>query len=286
LARSRVLQKIGPDLVAHIHATLGSKKLVLPIEEDGWISASALPRLCARAEVLAARHDFERSDVIEYYSQLTFDFGKGLHWAMQNHVLPELGCLVGEWRCTYCGATHGGGGENIERPSVCAVSGCCPPSGGHGDDTVFEYVEQYFRDDDYRVKGHPDGFLTFDSQPGLGILELKSISERGFKDVRDVPDIGHVIQLQTYFWLTGLTWGVIVYWNKAAWKAPMLQHFVERDEDTISSIKEMVQSIRDGVAQREDPHFPLPERICNSSDCRRAEECSLVKLCFPTVEST
>ena len=151
--------------------------------------------------MLAARHNVNREFLIEMHDQLVFDRGKGVHWTLQNHVLPRLGCLVGMWNCKRCGVLYGGPSDWRVRPDSCI---CCQEAKQNEDDTSFEYVEQQFRDETYRVTGHPDGFLVLPSMPGHGVLEGKSASDRKFQDVQDVPDFGHVIQLQAYLWLTGL----------------------------------------------------------------------------------
>lgn len=251
-------------------------KQVKPVPTpDSWIRASSLATLCDRAEVLAGIHKVERVEHLEYYQQLTFDMGKGVHWTLQNNVLPQLDVLVGEWRCRVCGRVYGGPDQLIHRPKRCTYGNCVAPPEQQADESSFEYVEQFYQDHEYRVQGHPDGFLEMPEVEGLGVLEAKSASDFAFKKIKDVPDFGHVIQVQTYLWLTGLKWGIILYWNKGAWKDPVVQHFIERDDDAIESIKQLVLRIRAGLKTGE-----LPARTCSSIDCKRAEVCDLAKLCF------
>jgi len=113
----------------------------------------------------------------------------------------------------------------------------------------------------------------------LGVIECKSISHKGAELVKGSPDFGHVVQLQSYFWLTGLKWGKILYWDKTVYGLPaIIEHFVEKDDATIDRIKELIRSFRDGLRTGK-----VPSRICSSPDCKRAEGCALVKPCFDPV---
>jgi hypothetical protein len=279
---AKTLPKAGPDLVSLIQAGLKQKREADPPKPDDWIRVSSLSTLCARAEVLAGTMGVKRDNSLEFYQQLTFDMGKGVHWTVQNNVLPKLNVLVGEWQCADCGHVYGGPGKYVLRPDSCTWNtgnplscGKNPPTSRQADESSLTYVEQFFQNEEYRVQGHPDGFLRMAGMKSDGVLEAKSISDRRFKDVKDVPDFGHVIQLQAYLWLTGLDWGLLLYWNKGAWKDPLVQHVVERDEDSIDGVKRLVTSIREGLKGG-----AVPDRICSSRDCKRAEECVMRDPCF------
>lgn len=255
---------------------------VAPLKPGDWIRASSLSSICAREEVLAAQQGIERAKSTDADLNLTFAQGTGMHWVMQNEVMPVLGdILVGKWRCKVCGTVVGGmdsDASNIPMPRVCSS---CEESGrlvlAAEGVPLFDYVEQHFVDQEYHLSGHNDGFLRFPdfADLGDGVFELKSISAFRAKGIKDVPDMGHVVQAQAYMWLTGKKWALIVYWDKGTFRGPLTEHFVERDEDTIDQIKAMLLSIWSGIKSGS-----LPDKICTSADCKRAEECPLVKPCF------
>jgi len=268
---------------------LESKRKVVPLEAKDWLRCSSLERMCPREEILASRLKVDRDDTIHPDLQLAFDLGHGMHWAFQNRIAPKLGIIRGKWRCLRCGVAVGGSPDesmwfgadydklvktSVARPTACGNPTCAeaPRDEDTGD---FEYVEQYFGNEVYRIGGHPDAFLEMEDGDGLGLGELKSCSERRFKEIKDCPDFGHVIQMQTYMWLTGLKWGMLLYWCKALFREPLVEHCVERDDETIEKIKEMIKDVWDGVETGY-----LPERICSSADCTRAEKCELSKPCF------
>ena len=270
---AKLLARGGPSLLNVFQEEYRDNRVFEPLTKDGWLRASSLGEICARQEVLAARTKTKREELIDLDSQLTFDKGHGMHAVMQNSALPRLGVIRGRWRCWHCTKVYGGSDKTfsleaqIPCPEICTAC--------KNENPKFEYIEQWFENVEYRVNGHPDAFLVLPDEPRMGVGELKSISERKSKDVRDVPDFGHVIQVQTYMWLTGLEWGLILYWIKGAYRSSLIEHYIERDEDAIDMIKNLARSIWDNLEEGE-----LPERICSSADCKRAENCWMRNACF------
>lgn len=272
------------DVVAKAAATGGSLKTLIklrlvesrdkePLKPDAYLRASGLHVLCPREEALASRLGMIRKDQVNADLSLVFAHGEGLHYALQNHVLPDVGAIVGVWRCVECAKQFGALSQPIQetqslvaRPAKC-VCGC----------EDFLYREQHFVNEAYNVGGHPDGFLVLQGMPGLGIVECKSIAAHLAWEIKDVPKTEHAIQTQAYMWLTGLKWAKILYWNKGGHGlAALTEHTLERDEETISRIQRLIRDVRAGL----DPSNPLPARICATNTCPRAGKCSLVEQCF------
>jgi len=255
---------------------------VPPLQPGDWLRASGLSDLCPRAEVLCSVHKVTRDVHFSADSLVTFLHGSALHWAFQNRLLPAVGAFLGRWKCLGCGKGYGGPDEDaagesraltgaltlglVRRPEV------CPQCGGK----EFLYREIWFGDEVLKVGGHPDGFLQTPGMVGLGVFEGKSIHERFFWEVKNVPMLGHAIQVQTYLWLTDLQWGKIIYWSKGGSGVTSLkEHLIERDEEAINSVKRMVRSIRSGIVSGE-----LPAKICGNKLCKRAKSCAVVEQCF------
>lgn len=242
------------------------------LDEKSYLRVSALSEMCAREEVICASKLVRRSRAVEVDLNLIFAHGTALHWGLQNRVLPATGVLYGVWRCADCAKQYGRldglvqvSQTLVRQPDVCAC--------GSSD---FHYREQHFVDEEYRIGGHPDGFLSLPALPGIGILECKSISSRRVWEVKNTPDMGHAIQTQAYMWLTGLKWGKILYWEKGGMGLSALtEHTVERDEETINRIKGTIRSIWDGIAGG-----ILPKRICVAATCERARACAVGPACF------
>jgi hypothetical protein len=263
--------------------------------------------MCAREEVLAFQEETERDDFSDPDLLLTFLHGTALHWAVQNHILPNRALLYGVWRCLVCGHVVGGlpPEEKAELRKIAASEapdkarfkelceaqgrldkslvlrpGKCPSCGVSelemGDELLFEYREQWFGDIDYRIGGHPDGFLVIPGYSGSGILEVKSISSHVAWKVKHTPQMEHLIQAHTYMWLTGRKWALVMYWAKGTHGLKsIIWHFVERDEGTVQKLQKLVGDMRTGIDTG-----ALPSRICNSVHCARAGGCALAPVCF------
>jgi hypothetical protein len=273
-ARKALVRAAVPSIKRIVNEQYTRKRMKASLLEQGRVHVSSLGDLCPRQEVIAARTKTPRPDEVDVDLNLTFAHGHGMHWALQNEVMPSLGeVFVGQWHCKMCGRNQGGWGDLIPRPKQCEV---CEQPG----EKCMEYFELRFENTEHRISGYTDGFLEIPGADGYGVLEGKSISDFRAKDVRDVPDMSHVIQLQTYLWMTDLKWGVILYWNKGSFRNPLIEHYVERDEDTVEQIKLTLKDLWSGIETG-----VLPARICTSPDCKRAEGCPLVKQCFACEET-
>jgi hypothetical protein len=255
-----------------IRLRLGREEKVPYLDEKGYLRVSALADLCPREEVLASTLKFVRMRTIDADLGMIFAYGTALHWILQNKVVGDTGAFYGVWHCVVCAAQYGAPAPNLQaaqslvrRPKAC-ICGC----------EDFHFREQKFVNEEYRIGGHPDGFLVLQGMPGLGIAEFKSVGPRSAWEVRSTPNLGHVIQVQTYLWLTGLQWGKILYWEKGGHgMSALFEHTVDRDEGTIESIQRTIRSIWNGVQSE-----ILPDRVCTSSDCPRASKCQLKNACF------
>ena len=254
-----------------------------PLQATGgrYLRASGLPKLCPREEVICSIEHITRPDDVDAGLNLTFLHGTALHWAVQNQLLGPLGCLYGTWKCNDCGRMYGQPmGQTryedwaIPMPTTpcttpCRTDGCC-------DSTSYTYVEASFKDDDLRLTGHADGFLVLPGLPGMGVLEIKSIGARYAREIKVAPQYDHIIQAHAYMLFTGFKWGKILYWQKAeSGLSCLVEHHVERDEETIRRIQDAIRSTWAGVVLKSPP-----ERICASQDCAKAKSCPVASLCF------
>lgn len=263
----------GHSLIKAISATFGRDEVVPPLKPGDLIRCSAFPHLCPREEVLCSLRGIPRKNIITPDTNLTFLHGTALHWAVQNELLPTFGVLWGKWRCDECGQVYGT--YDMAPVNLSQRPEDCLRCGNHD----FTYVEAYLKyDSPYYIHGHVDGVLQLPGLKGPGVLEVKSIGERFFHEVRQRPMIAHVLQVQLYLWLFGplFQWAKVLYWCKGInGLAGLREHLVERDEQQIEMIKAVLTSIWKGI---EDG--TLPERMCLKADCPRAARCSVTERCF------
>lgn len=277
LAKLVSKQKKNRFLRTLIQQELTETRVAPYLTVDGWLRASSMYRICAREEALASLTEFNREEVISADLQIIFQHGHALHHQLQNEILPRLGVLLGQWRCNWCMKLHGGWAKDvpIERTLVHRPDKCCRCK-----KSDFTYNELFFEDESIRINGHPDGFLKIPGLPGIGLLEAKSIGMKGGLEIRKAPNIGHVIQAQTYMMLTGLKWAKILYWQKTEnGLNALVEHLVEYDQETIDGIRSLVGSIWRALATGE-----LPDRICEVDSCTRAKDCALSEPCFEQAE--
>jgi hypothetical protein len=260
-----------------MRSLLKEDKEVNPLTPESWMRASAMAELCPREEVLCNLHQIKRRNEVSPDLSIIFEHGKALHSQLQNSLLPSLGVLWGQWSCLHCGLNVGvkpdlpTGREPVAKWAVPRPSSCAGCSKRR-----FLYEESYFESSDYRIRAHPDGFLKMTGFDGLGILEAKSISQRGAWEVRNAPNINHVIQAHVYMWLSDLQWGKILYWDKGGQGlGSIIEHTVERDEETVTRIKETLSSLWAALKTKE-----LPGRICMDAGAPRAKTCPAGKPCF------
>lgn len=249
-----------------------------PLKSNSYARCSGLSSMCIREEVLCAINNVQRRQVVEADLNLIFSHGTALHHILQNRVLPALeNVLHGNWKCLKCGKLHCGPPDKpmleavITRPAECDCKG-----------REFSYEELPLISQQYQLTGHPDGFLKLPGYEGFGILEAKSISNRGAWEVKKTPKMDHVIQAQMYMWFTGTQWAQVLYWDKGTnGIAGLIEHHVERDDDVIQGILENLDELWANLKLWEDKQEKkLPERICANDSCPRANVCAVAKLCF------
>ena len=249
-----------------------------PSLENFYYRASGLAYICPRQEVLQSKYEIPTRVRKPAEEIANYDVGTGMHHAMQNLILPAVGVLRGAWQCLGCGYIHGPQVEGrpvyetaVARPEVCRCG-----------TKEFLYREYYLKDSTIGTGGHTDGLLVLPGYPGMGLFELKSISQNGARKVKDCPQVEHVMQANAYMWLSGLQWAKILYWVKGVYSVEknLIDHHLERDESVWNSIKAMLYSIRRGMETGD-----IPERVCAHRACSRAQECPVLNQCFGDPEA-
>ena len=240
-----------------------------------YYRASGLAYLCPRLEVLRFQHQVTAKVRKPPEEIANYDVGTGMHHVMQNLILPKVGVIRGAWRCLACSHLYGGlnPGETrpvhevaIPRPDVCRC--------GSKD---FLYEEYHLKDVGVGTGGHMDGLLVLPGHEGVGLFELKSISQSGAKNIRNVPQIEHVIQANVYMWLAGLKWARILYWVKGVYSLDknLIEHHLDPDPEVVVRVKEQLASIRVGMRTGK-----LPDRVCAHRACSQAQDCPVLNQCF------
>lgn len=245
-----------------------NERLKLPLLHGGALRASEFGDMCPREEVLVSLSRLVRKHPRDADLLMIFLHGTALHWALQNHLLPSIGVLVGRWTCTECGTAYGDGSDIPTSLVPCPKACKCGSK-------EFLYRELELENAEYRIGGHPDGFLVIPGLPGVGIVEAKSIG-KGW-EVKQCPILAHAIQAQIYMWFTGLKWAKILYWEKGVNGVDaLIEHHLDRDDETILKIKNAIKALWAAIEEG----APLPDRLCASPQAPRAKKCCVASPCF------
>lgn len=222
-----------------------------------------------------------------------------------------VGLLKGAWRCLECGHRHGGLTQpqldeynslrrdpevfdqkswaharftalaeaqlasRQARPHACRSCGAKQ----YKDFPLFRFEEFWFGDPRTRFGGQSDGILDFPWEATEGVLEAKSIADFKSHLIRRVPLADHVIQANINMHLTGLTWALILYWNKGKDGLGALTPYrVEYDADLMQRLADLSDDIFGGIEDGEAP--PESTRVCASPSCKRAKGCEVAAQCW------
>lgn len=292
-----VTQKIGQErtLTEAIKAAYREARRQNPLEADSWLRVSSIGSICEREEVLCSLHNVVREDVIDGDAGVNFAHGHAVHWMFQSRILPQVGVLIGSWRCTYCGEQYGSRKTIlVPRPDRCmrcgAIAGERPRPNGRPDsdvnDNAFVFVEEWIGNERYKIGGSPDGQIIDNYYPDyrledVTLIELKSSNDRNFQKYKHTPDFVHAIQTNIYMFLTGYQRAKIIYFNKNFTKndkgiPPIWEHDIERDQELIDRVLGAIDKIRNGIESKSVP----PRTVCATDDCIRAKGCKVRGLCF------
>jgi hypothetical protein len=249
---------------------------VAPLAADSWMRASSLPNICPREEVFVSINKLVRKREIDGDTFVNFAVGKGIHSELQNSILPLTDVLLGEWECSRCGAHYGiqKPGQRVSEYAIKRPIGCIRCEDPN---QTFRFHEYSLTNSQYKLTGHPDGILSIPGITGLGVLEAKSISPKGGWEVAHTPKLDHALQAHIYMWMLDLTWAKILYWDKGIYGlAGIIEHTIERDDDTIEALKGVLTELWDGLRLQRPP----TSRICAHAEAPRAKGCVAVIPCF------
>jgi len=285
---------------------LKSEDTIRPMKSGTYIRASGLGGVCAREEVLAARHDIIRTKPWSSDIKWAMAIGTGLHYVFQNEILGPRKLLTGQWKCSNCNRIHGSFSEPTVMPDGC--DGCGFKSGtlicvkchneckrnrdpeidksytnkvceqcGEAWEVVpvmFEYVELYLVDHELGIHGHTDGFHPIPTD----MWEFKTANGWSMKGFRngDIYD-KYKVQAQFYLATANRRRMRFVFLDKStnSIKDSWLEVFVNRDQQQFDEIRSNIIALREGL-----DGGPLPKRICGTRSCPRAKECQLEDICF------
>ena len=125
---------------------------------------------------------------------------------------------------------------------------------GRSDAIVWNYLKEEDEPDGEEITLiDPSGKVIYKGPENYVLLvEFKSISENGYEKLKvSKPKQEHEDQLQLYFYLTGITKGMVYYENKNNQKVK--EYIIERDEERIDFIVKRIRRLIEMVKNKEVP---------------------------------
>jgi hypothetical protein len=127
-------------------------------------------------------------------------------------------------------------------------------------------------DEKYGICGHCDGLLKIGNKSNLGVLEIKSIHERGYRTLYK-PHSSHTGQISLYMHILKLDWGVLLYENKNDQRHT--EFFVPYDKKNVLPILDKIKYVKRYIdIGQPPPPPPVKDRAhyfcdwCKHLDCR------------------
>lgn len=143
---------------------------------------------------------------------------------------------------------------------------------------VLTRIEEKLVNEEFKVAGHMDGILCLPDRPSA-VVDFKNVQEYEFHKWSEAPNPNHVKQLQTYMWLAGQEWGVLLYVNKQESRVEhaLTEHWIRQNERQIEAVKRTLFAIKEGVEKG-----VFPSGVCCARNERRAQQCQVREACFGT----
>jgi hypothetical protein len=277
-------------IVEAIENRFASVREDIPMDPDeGWMRVSSLGYLCERQETLHTLYNIGKKEEIKGAAIVNFAYGDATHSLFQNKLLPETVAFLGRWRCSHCGTNYGSRKTRmVPRPDFCVRCGALAREpqrvDGRPDEftpgEAFIYIEEWVGNHQYRIGGSPDGqYVIHADQPHdeAVLTEFKSANDDNYKKYVKAPDLAHVLQANTYLWLTGLRQAKIIYYNKAGLGTrDMCEHDLQYDEEMMNNVLSVVENMRQKMRERK----VMDRERCGYYACQAAKYCPTRDLCF------
>lgn len=205
---------------------------------DKYVRASYLSKddFCPLAEVLIKLNNVKVDSIVDGKSIIRFSFGTIMH-DMLRLIFKDRIYNIGYF-CRSCG--HYVRGNEYNLYLYCDVC--------RSDDII--PIEKHFVKDN--ISGHLDGAIKLkEFGDEFGVFELKSCSS-GVFTMLNKPQRSHIIQMNLYMYLTGFSYGVIIYVDRERmvdWNVK--QYLVKRNAELINRYVDIVKVMFEDLNNKE-----------------------------------
>lgn len=235
------------------------------------------PHFCSREVALVREHDLPlKGEYLTAALRLTFDIGNATAQLIAEKWAGEA--ALGNWECSVCGDFK----SFTRKPKKC---GCKPWAN-------WIYREVNFVHRETQASGNIDLIIDL-GEPKYRIVELKIIKPEDFAEIV-APLAEHKVRTSLYLDLVknsshpyrkaiNTDEGLVFYVSRGYGKKvdglgvlPFKEFRVKSNPETDAPYLERARKI----TLYEQGEAALPERLCDSADCKRAKDCAAVEKCF------
>ena len=172
-------------------ASTGEVRTRVPLEADSPVRMSNLPYFCAREEAIRTCIGGTTKEVVDWPNRWVMNRGSGIHVAIQNDVLENIGAIDGVWRCDSCNTLNGVDAFLCDEEGVLGFSPTPTKCFKCGQPHCFTYVESTLVHQNWGLTGHPDGFWMKEK----ALWEFKTCGAGTYRRVLDKgPSVAHRVQ--------------------------------------------------------------------------------------------
>ena len=270
---------------------------VKPGDPSTYFRTSALGSVCGRREALKIVN--RKVEIRELKPETRYLFAKGhaYHWLHQEILLPSVAedGLLGWWvgpDSVLKGNFPDGRPMMWTRKQAAAKLGCKP--------WELQYREVHAFDHEHFLKGHPDAILDWskldfshgDHPNDLEIIELKTRHGGHWMWNAIDPYVGgsplknHVLQVQAYMMMLGISHARIIYMKKGddefkdGLKNSYAEWRIQADPDVHAKIRKFLAAWYSMVEAAHKTKAVPPRVVCQEWGKGKASKCALRYLCF------
>ena len=251
---------------------------IRPFRADGYLHVSDLVSKCLRKMALAEANASPMPAQEIWDSQgITFHLGEALHSYVINRFRDEEDTLFGAWKCL-CGETR------IEGPYTYGYVKEQGFTCEHCNQPVNVYDELTLRNERLNLIGNVDA--AFLRAGYLFIGEIKSINQKGWKELDRGPSPDYTVQVLLYWWMARemgyklFDHVSILYAAKDWMMTNPYREFIIKAEDNLHRISTHLEEAEE-LADFRFNNGPLPTRtMCPTIQSPHAKRCEFAEECF------
>jgi hypothetical protein len=269
---------IPEDATPILEILTKSRTLGRPARSTDYLHVSDMVGKCIRKLALIESLGVPaKPQGLSLTDSLTFAQGDAIHDVLKSRVASGgREQIWGNWQCA-CKTTFTTEPCTLAEVDAARICPACKTP-------LNVYREVSFRDEEYKVVGNPDLLIVLPAYSALFVSELKSISDKLWKELAR-PDPDHVIQVLFYWYLVKkagyrVADRVSVVYATKGWmfSGSPCKEYVFHAPSQVARLQPYLAEAAALKASREGGN--LPTRTCRTAQDTTAKNCEVCATCF------